>query len=299
MAAKYILPLAGPLVAAQGRTCSRNLGSTLVLSRAAPLIGIVTKIDNVFDDILIGPKLNHCLALSVTTGLVEFCSRFWSWVHATSPRVIHYNVKYYQLGQKLVKRFVWLCHNCDMDLSKLLHWSQLYHHHVHLTGDTSFNGGVLFWLQKSLRIISCSPNSESFVDLQKTCDDQIARFDVPTGEKAETATRHLRDFPRHFHIDQYPTPSGISKSLIPDWIFRDIFASASNDTLVCTSFQQASNDTLVCTSFQQMPIQRISYFCKLAICQIQNLMKKVGFNFQVFFSAKLEDLHTVEIQKCS
>ena len=76
MAAKYILPLADPLVAAQGRTCSRSLGSTLVLSRAAPLIGIVTKIDNVFDDILIGPKLNHCLALSVSTGLVEFCSRF-------------------------------------------------------------------------------------------------------------------------------------------------------------------------------------------------------------------------------
>ena len=80
MTAKYILPLADPLVAAQGRTCSRNLGSTLVLSRAAPLIGIVIKMDNELDAILIGPKLNHCLALSVTpsvtTGLVEFCSGF-------------------------------------------------------------------------------------------------------------------------------------------------------------------------------------------------------------------------------
>ena len=150
MTAKYILPLADPLVAAQGRTCSRNLGSTLVLSRGAPLIGIVIKMDNVVDDILIGPKFNHCR--------VQFCSRFWSWAHATSPRVIHYNGKYYQLGQKLVKMFTWLCHNCDIDLSKLLHWSQLYYHHVRLTGDTSFNKGVSFWLQKSLRIISRSLN---------------------------------------------------------------------------------------------------------------------------------------------
>ena len=129
MAAKYILPLAGPLVAAQGRTCSRSLGSTLVLSRAAPLIRIVIKMDNVLDNVLIGPKFNHCLALSVTTGLVEFF-------------VIHYNGKYHQLGQKLVEIFVWLCQNCDMDLSKLsklLHWSQLYYHHVYLTGNTSFN----------------------------------------------------------------------------------------------------------------------------------------------------------------
>ena len=130
MAAKYIQPLADPLVAAQGRTCSRSLGSTLVLSRAAPLIRIVIKMDNVLDNVLIGPKFNHCLALSVTpsvtTGLVEFF-------------VIHYNGKYHQLCQKLVEMFVWLCHNCDMDLSKSLHWSQLYYHHVYLTGNTSSN----------------------------------------------------------------------------------------------------------------------------------------------------------------
>ena len=47
------------------------------------------------EQIFIGPKSEHCLALSVSqtrshsiTHVCEFCSRFWSWIHPASPCII-------------------------------------------------------------------------------------------------------------------------------------------------------------------------------------------------------------------